>query len=304
MASANAVTYRIRDWEENFEKSKTKKIQAELRWVGLPVKHDGGGYRRIIRRKDGPQIYAAWVLMLQVAAKCPVRGVLHDGFAPLDGDDLEIKTDCPARWFDLALEVLVDPKIGWIEAGSFEAGAFCPIKTPLTPTREPVDDNETFVDHNEGTRTPPTRAPTRQDITIQDRTISILPTGVGDGETDLPQSASNAEADKPLTKREKILAIYDAYPRKVGKKKALAAIERALAKVPFEKLLEAVQDFARRTQGADKQYVIYPEGWFNQGRWEDDRAEWNRIGRDDSGKPPRPDPGTNYDPDHQTDLNW
>ena len=68
--------------------------------------------------------------------------------------------------------------------------------------------------------------------------------------------------------------IYQAYPRKVGARKAKQKIRKTLEEVPFEELLIKVQLFARCVEGQDRQFIPHPETWFNQGRWQDDPEEW------------------------------
>ena len=77
--------------------------------------------------------------------------------------------------------------------------------------------------------------------------------------------------------------IYDAYPRKVGKAAALKAIEKALQVIaargeadPVAWLLARVEAFARSPAGQQGTYTPYPASWFNQGRYDDADAEWNR----------------------------
>ena len=70
--------------------------------------------------------------------------------------------------------------------------------------------------------------------------------------------------------------IYDAYPRHVGKQAAHRAIQRALRAVGFTELLEAVTEYANASRGADKNYIPHPATWFNQGRWDDDRTQWEQ----------------------------
>jgi hypothetical protein len=52
---------------------------------------------------------------VEVASKMPVRGVLEDSDGSLDADDLAMKTGFPCEIFEIALDVLVTPKIGWME---------------------------------------------------------------------------------------------------------------------------------------------------------------------------------------------
>jgi len=105
--------YAIRKWEELFETCETKKIK-KLSWVPIPNKHDGKGYRRILKFQDGPLVYAGWLLLVQVASKCPKRGILADDDGPLDADDLADKTGFPKEYFELAFKFLVRPEIGWL----------------------------------------------------------------------------------------------------------------------------------------------------------------------------------------------
>ncbi len=110
-----AVLYSIRDWDDHFEVSQSRR-DGSNKWVALPTKHDGKGYRRIMLRDDGPLIYCAWVLIVQIAAKCPKRGVLKDADGPLTAEDMAIKSSAPLRIFDIALSVLCSKEIGWMVA--------------------------------------------------------------------------------------------------------------------------------------------------------------------------------------------
>jgi hypothetical protein len=106
-------TYRIKDWDQHFETTESRRVQ-HARWVPMPNKQDGKGYRRIAQHKKGVEIFCAWTLMLQIASKMPVRGVLADHDGPLDAEDIAAKTGFPIRIFDLALEFLSDPRVGWL----------------------------------------------------------------------------------------------------------------------------------------------------------------------------------------------
>lgn len=71
--------------------------------------------------------------------------------------------------------------------------------------------------------------------------------------------------------------IYLAYPRKVGKPKALSAIRKALNKIPPLVLIEKTRAFAACQKGADPQFIPHPATWFNQERFNDDPATWKRA---------------------------
>jgi hypothetical protein len=118
------------------------------------------------------------------------------------------------------------------------------------------------------------------------------------GTVNQPTGLTNGQAEKakqPTPKELRIEAIYQAYPRKVAKKAALTAIEKALKEATFEELLEATQDYARRTAGAEPSLIPHPATWYNRHGWLDDRRDWDRVGR----KTPQngqPGAGQKYDP--------
>jgi hypothetical protein len=74
--------------------------------------------------------------------------------------------------------------------------------------------------------------------------------------------------------------IYAAYPRKVGKDAALKAITTRIKEgVATEHLLERVNAFSdavSRWPKHARRFIPHPSTWFNEGRFEDDPAEWER----------------------------
>lgn len=70
--------------------------------------------------------------------------------------------------------------------------------------------------------------------------------------------------------------VYQEYPRKIGKGDALTKIRAAIKAEGFDKIHEAVLEFARACKATrrEKQYIPHPSTWFNQKRWKDDRDEW------------------------------
>jgi hypothetical protein len=81
-------------------------------------------------------------------------------------------------------------------------------------------------------------------------------------------------------------AIYDEYPRKVGRQAALKAIERAIVRVSQQLamsdsqaakyLQEAVREFAQSPAGKRCEFTPYCATWMKQERWNDDKQEWYR----------------------------
>jgi hypothetical protein len=67
-------------------------------------------------------------------------------------------------------------------------------------------------------------------------------------------------------------SIFNEYPRKVNKKKALQSIQKALKLEPYESLLEKTKEFAGLMTGKEPQYIPYPTTWFNGERWHDNES--------------------------------
>jgi len=70
-----------------------------------------------MNRKDGPEVFAAWILLVQLASRCTTRGVLasSDGRA-YEIADISVKTRAPERIFEKAIPLLVGA--GWITTDS------------------------------------------------------------------------------------------------------------------------------------------------------------------------------------------
>lgn len=69
-----------------------------------------------------------------------------------------------------------------------------------------------------------------------------------------------------------IIAIYESYPRKVAKPKALKAIFCAVAKDGYEHVKKMTEEFtvAFQSSGKSLEFIPYPATFFNQERYNDD----------------------------------
>ena len=106
--------YEITNWNQHFEKAQTRsKPVAKHSWVAMPNKHEGLGFKKIMRDDRGLEIFAVWILLVQIASKAPIRGRLADE----DGeaytfDDLALYACCKTEAFEYAIPFLVDLK--WV----------------------------------------------------------------------------------------------------------------------------------------------------------------------------------------------
>lgn len=86
-----------------------------------------------------------------------------------------------------------------------------------------------------------------------------------------PHKASNNGDARIKSIQDQKLAetIYEAYPRKVARPEAIKAILKALAKVPYEELLEKTKAFASASSGQVEKYIPHPSTFYNQERYND-----------------------------------
>ena len=207
----------------------------------------------------------------------PLWGALNDD---IDGDFVpgatlfEVDQMSGIPGFGRALEavgwVQVDAERGGLTFPNFHEhnipGKSRPGKTPAERAREYRERkrHENVTDRHVTSRD--ARHATRQDI--QDRTESTS--------NDAPPKAKRATSTPTNVNEEHVQALYQAYPKKVGKPAALRAIRKALASQPFEMLLDAVREYAECHVGRD-QFVKAPAGWFGDERWNDDRSAWRQA---------------------------
>ena len=79
---------------------------------------------------NGLEIFSAWILILQIASKCPVRGILSDEDGPLTAEDMSFKTGAPIEFFETAINVLSGNNFQWIEAVNLRESPDVPGDSP------------------------------------------------------------------------------------------------------------------------------------------------------------------------------
>lgn len=230
--------YAIRDWQLWFEKNH-KDTEVMFRWVALPTRHDGKSYRRLSRHPRAADLFTAFVLMVEVAAKMPTRGILADESGPLDAEDLSDATGFPAAIFTLAFSALTDvsQRIMWL------------VKVPLS---EQVRTSPELV------------SPTLQDSTEQDRTEQhTQPAAARAGEETLPPG---------------FVRFWSAWPkhfRKQGRKKCLAAWKKQKLEPIADTVINALQRCKASSDWHKQagQFIPFPITWLGNTPWETDPAE-------------------------------
>lgn len=134
------VAYRIKDWNVHFENNRTRELK-HLEWVPIPTKHDSDGFTQLMSHPNGTAHYGAWVLIVEVAAKCKVRGTLSRhgagmsqgaavGVKAYDSESLSRVCRGSAEVFAEVLPRLLE--IGWLETVNLEDGKLCE-ESPIHP---------------------------------------------------------------------------------------------------------------------------------------------------------------------------
>ena len=105
----------VRGFEEHYRMPGGHLRRRVADRVAIPAHHDGKRHRRLAKLERGAEVFAAWCLILGVAARCPRPGVLVDeqGEA-LTAEDLADMTGFPADLFAVGIEALLDERIGWL----------------------------------------------------------------------------------------------------------------------------------------------------------------------------------------------
>lgn len=140
--------YRIANWESLFETYETKKL-AHLKWVPVPNKHDGLGFRRVAAQSNRCELFTAWNLILQIASKGKKsvdRGILQRDGRPISPDDFAMMTGFPAKIFETALLFFSGVELGWLEVVTVsedqpptDKTAEPPAKTAASPAQAPAE---------------------------------------------------------------------------------------------------------------------------------------------------------------------
>jgi hypothetical protein len=107
---------------------------------------------------------------------------------------------------------------------------------------------------------------------------------IAEAEAEADRITQTKQAPSGLSGQPEI--IYQAYPLKVGKAKALVAIRKAIKSgISPDSLLERTQAYAaavsrwtpaQRYSPEGRDFVPHPASWFNAARYEDDPSTWER----------------------------
>lgn len=107
--------YAIANWDRHYENNRTRELKR-LDFVLVPNKQDGDGYRTLMASPRGLEMFAVWILLLELASKCSPRGVLvRDNGQPHTAATLSRMLCLPEEIVQLSLDQLASDEIGWMQ---------------------------------------------------------------------------------------------------------------------------------------------------------------------------------------------
>ena len=227
----------IANWEDGFEIAQSRRRAGRLSWVAMPTRHDSRGYRKLMRQDGGVEAFACWCVMVQLAARMSIRGILADDRGnPLDVFDFEAMTDIPATTFERSIPLLC--KVGWLE---------CPVSyTTQSVVRQDSEQDTTTVH-------------TEQDKTEQKQNRTADSSLVY-------RSKHDAETAWQLLPK----------GRKIGKHKWLRAYAQTivLEDLDSKMVMESICEYYKSGEG-QSDYFRNPATLLKDRIWEEEPESWN-----------------------------
>lgn len=167
-----------------------------------------------------------------------------------------------------------------------EANDSCPLwcwsGSDLTVWAYPLDKEREVIRNRENGKTGGRPPKPKQNQVVMNGLTQREPSAPISAETEQERKEKGKEGERNLLAKKNEIdaeAIYQAYPKKVGRADAVKAIMKALRGVEFDALMEATKSYSEavsRWTDEDKVYIPHPATWFNQRRWDDDRSTWTK----------------------------
>jgi len=106
---------------------------------------DSKQFRKLAKKPYGMEVFGVWVLLLELAAKMPERGVLKDKDGDLSIEDMELITGFPSKSFEKAIKILCSDEIGWITDDTQQSLNSTPDDTQPTVQYNTIQDSPSLV---------------------------------------------------------------------------------------------------------------------------------------------------------------
>jgi hypothetical protein len=225
--------YQVLDWDEHFESTKSRTYKRK-NYAVLPCKQNGLGYMRLIKQKNGPALYGAFVALILLLSrqKPPRTGLCTDNGQP-DGH--------PLSPLDIALTTNVHESI---VKEMMDACSSNPIKW----LKFEEIDGHSGIPRETG----------------EDTTVPLY----------LSKKLSRNLSRKSMQDLEdRFEGIWEIYPRKEKKKRAADSFMKiAPEEEVFNRMVTAIekQKKSRQWTKDEGQFIPMLSTWLNNQQWEDE----------------------------------
>lgn len=112
--SEQKLAYRIAKWCERHENHETRKLVGSLSWIVVPTEIKLT-LMELLGAKHGLQTFGAYIIIVEVAARMPVRGTLANDNGPLKIEQISRLTGANLKQLVAAVDYLSKPPLRWIE---------------------------------------------------------------------------------------------------------------------------------------------------------------------------------------------
>lgn len=155
------ITYSIKNWDLIYENNRTRELKR-LDWVPIPNRLDTDGYSYLMSLDDGPQLFAVWIVLVQLASRSPTRGVLlRPNSEPHNSLSISRITRIPFELVTRAVSILAGGEVDWLYATppEFPINNYDPIPQPDATIPQDVALDAHLEPHYPAFTPPPVAAP-------------------------------------------------------------------------------------------------------------------------------------------------
>lgn len=108
------LAYRIRHWGNGmFERARSRARRLPV--VSVSTRTDELWFLRMMNIDPTASLFGCWILVVELAAKCPIHGLLADESGPFDIPRMAFELSLNERTLSDAIAVLCSEKLGLVE---------------------------------------------------------------------------------------------------------------------------------------------------------------------------------------------
>lgn len=111
---SGTLAYAIKRWSSRFENAQSRRTK-DLNHSLTPHELNSAHLEYLMSEEGGPMALAVWHILIQMATRCPQRGLLVNEDGPLTDKDIAKACHLPEQQISRALSLLMSESIGWLD---------------------------------------------------------------------------------------------------------------------------------------------------------------------------------------------